>query len=583
MRGQFFKFGAKGLEPPPIEPGDRSFLFQIIWAHIPWAWNRLRVDSKIIACAAFGLVLFLTIFFVSVAVLNQQFCALFDFINSNIEKCSTKDADIACKCAVAPTFADIKDNFLGEMNWALLIGGYFVARAGQHILDWREWHTTWAHTHGDRANGFWRKKVGAQDYPCLILGRGGSGKSTLAEIMEHDYLRRQIFRPSGFKDEGGDENLVARTEGAVGGDVRRYNVTWRPGLYKVGRLAEAYDMPGQITTDWEEAIKEVSECRRVAIFNVVTFGFNSTLRKFEIVDTSDTGITYEASKDLVRRGLLPVCASKKTAIGANPAATVTKYCKRSKKIVPREYIRAYRDDILGKELKDFEIVVDVITRSWPNTKKSSGSVVENKEKERNNKEKGRSDNKTAPKLLIVHIVNMADCWLDSSLNKDLELGESWSAAARAVKDYYLGGKFGQQHQRLREAFREGDVAISVLPASFQFGETKHGVDDELVIFDSVDELRAQLEAEMKDIDELSEKKVAMPVGAESIDFDTFSEKKVAMQAELGKMTVKTLRALRKELYRDYKSNWSATTIGHRYKAEKRRGFFETDIYDLMVG
>jgi hypothetical protein len=69
----------------------------------------------------------------------------------------------------------------------------------------------------------------------------------------------------------------------------------------------------------------------------------------------------------------------------------------------------------------------------------------------------------------------------------------------------------------------------------------------------------------------------------STNFDARLEFKVKKQAMLGQMTIKSLRALRKELYRPYpdfwtgRSTWGANaTIGHSYVDALNKA---TDIYD----
>ncbi|MEM6414284.1 MAG: hypothetical protein AAF720_06455 [Pseudomonadota bacterium] len=150
---------------------------------------------------------------------------------------------------------------------------FLLFRIGQHVFDLRDWHKPWSYAHLDRfIHSFCH--LGAKGFPCLIVGGGGSGKSTLAAILEKEFLRRQIFRPSGFIDEGGEQRLVTRVAGgdSIANEIRDYKVTWRPERYKVGRLADAYDLPGQIKQDWAAAIEKVSNRRRVAIINVVTGG-----------------------------------------------------------------------------------------------------------------------------------------------------------------------------------------------------------------------------------------------------------------------------------------------------------------------
>jgi hypothetical protein len=160
-------------------------------------------------------------------------------------------------------------------------------RIFQHSIDYSDWHTPWAQAHLDRVSaplGF----PGPRDFPCMIVGIGGSGKSTLAQTLERTFLSRRRIKIRSGGDIGEERETVSRgAEGqGVGGRLKPYSVTWAPGRYKIGRLAEAYDLPGQITEDWSSAFIDLTNCahgraRRVVILHVVSNGFNANIQKFK--------------------------------------------------------------------------------------------------------------------------------------------------------------------------------------------------------------------------------------------------------------------------------------------------------------
>lgn len=524
-----FRFASKDLKPRSINflEALKTF-YKIPWGAFLWALNRLNMEMRPVLAGLASAFIFLIFFFITRYFFHKTFSPS-EIVHINFDNVFYCIKSLRKDCA--PEVTDYIRGLViymwtplqNEVPWlwgGLLLFGYLLA---QHVLDWREWHTPFADAEQNRFVPL-AKRPPNNDYPCLIVGRGGSGKSTLAQVMENEYLRRKLFKPRGFQDLGSEDELVARSGASIGGDVRQYQVSWRPDMYRVGRLAEAYDMPGQITKDWEHAIADVQDCRRVAIFNVVTYGCNNYIRKFNIKSPNDG-----CDADLIDEGVLrkksqcECCEEYKSITHTDDRALGQPSCS----IFCVDYLRAYQDKFREKEINDFDEFARAIEKKW---------------------------NSNAPKLLLVHVVNMADCWIDMSK-------PNWRQNADAIGKHYRTedpakeGSFGPSNALLRKLYRkqgrEDDLVIGVLPASFEFGETTHEKDNSdkpPAIFSSTWD---------KDGD----------------DFDSALEMKVAKQAILGNMTIKTLRALRKELYRQF-NNWSVeegagidsvSLLGYEYK------------------
>lgn len=569
MTGQFFKFAVKGLRPRPF--GLSDWCCAIFWptfALVAWAWNWLHIEVRAIIPFLAGLIVFVVTSILVLLLLGgaqaseNAACECLKIFSHERLRWLTSDkihliAPALCGNVVFQKFLSGVMQVGSEIPWLAVVAAYFFARFGQHILDWRDWQTPWAHAHMDRVRAKFGH-AGAQDFPILILGRGGSGKSTLAQILEHDFLRRQIFKPSGFQDQGGDERLVVRsTAGAVGGSVRKYDITWRPDLYKVGRLAEAYDMPGQILDDWERAIKEMKNCRRVAIINVVTCGYNATIRKFKLCPREESD-NRGPELDL-NNGKIYYSLQKENPNDKSPNFLPTKnsdvkkqdwesYCLHHPDNA--EQLTKYREHIMADERKVFSEVVGFVKDFW-----KKGDLY--------------------PKLLVIHVVEMADLWTKHSEKDD------WRTKSLSVLAHYdiesvhneynnfehLGVSEGKAepffalNKELIEHLGEKNVTIKVLPASLLSGKRTHSEEDDFIIFDSEYEFDAN------------------HCQKQGSNFEDTMIEKVKKNAILGRSTVKTIRAIRLALYRAYSDKWrDRSTIGVAYPREDQNN--ELDLYDV---
>lgn len=546
MSGQLFKFAVKDLRP-------RRFGLLGVWGavigptfgHLIWLFNWVRINLRILLLFVFAAFVF-TITFTAVDLLIEYgFSNLHKF--KELLLCSR--TSLLDDSSIFPLLGKFFSGVAHSLHQTPIYGiaiTYFIARFVQHVFDWRGWHATWFTEHWDR----FRAKLGYPgrcDFPVLILGRGGSGKSTLAKILQYGFVRRQIFRPAGFQYEGNDESVVVRDpKNDIGGPVGKYNVTWRPDLYKVGRLAAAYDMPGQIVDDWIKAIKLVNDRRRVAIIYPVTNGYNATIRKFELEQCNPKNPS---------EFIIDPKYGKIYGIANNISDNYKKYSLS--RAENNSVLTVYRQHIMRDEYNSFEKIVEAIEENWV------GNIK--------------------PKLLLIHVVNMADLWT-SHHKKD-----KWRDTSRAVLAHYdikavykkfrsvegLGVSedeakpFYLLNQRLIDHLGKKNVSVKVLPAAFHSGKRTHDAYDKFAIFDSEYEFEPE---------EYEARKESVP------NFDERMRKTVEKKEILGRTSVKTIRAIRLALYRAYSEDWSdRSRVGETYAVDghgKKKQTDEKDLYDV---
>ncbi|MGF1543198.1 MAG: hypothetical protein ACFB00_01600 [Parvularculaceae bacterium] len=376
----------------------------------------------------------------------------------------------------------------------------------QHIVDKRGWHKSWRGANFDRFSLNLSRPHGALDFPILVFGVGGAGKTTLAGIMETEFLRRRIIKPRGLSEFDSEESLVVRNDGGLGGSVRNYEITWRPELYKVGRLAEAYDMPGQIIGDWESALSASAASRRVAIFNVLTNGYSASLRKFNAVERPAGEISDDDLRRLVREEKL-LLQPREDGVNA----------------IDERYLEQYREHIFEREAASFDCVADFIVRHW-----------------------GRASNR--PKLVVMHVVNMAAFWwgvdggspdggsLDGGpVGSRLRPGD-WNET-QAVYERLFKASYDKLKGELGD-----DVFVHFAPVSLLFGDLDH-------------EFIPARAAAGPNAKKATMKLFRIDADADETDPEATKVRRAHYQRELAIRSVEALRRLRFEMFRPYRGPW----------------------------
>lgn len=402
--------------------------------------------------------------------------------------------------------------FEASSTLPIVVMAYFLVRTIQHLVDRKSWHVPWSTAHWSRAGarlGFGRER----DFPCIVIGVGGSGKSTLAAILEQTYLSRRLIKFSRGGDVGEERETISRGAGesGIGGEILPYTVSWAPARYRVGRMADVYDLPGQIVDDWVDAFAQMSAShdrkspRRFAIFHVVSNGFNANIRKFkpDKVEKNDnkTGSDFRAYVDC---GKIPYYEEQ----GGNP-------------VVPNKYLREYNAIYRQREIDAFrQFASRIAAQSYPR-------------------------NKETIEVLLLHVVGMAHHWAEFQVTEEAGVRLDMDKSIE-VKDFYLN-ELADAHADLRQ-MRGVSLTVDILPASLQFGDVTVKIpasDKELKLFGATG-----IAGKERARDDAENDKKPLPCCEEhDLPYEDESRLKVLRHSALAHATMKTVRALRLALHR----------------------------------
>ncbi len=422
-----------------------------------------------------------------------------------------------------------------SIDFLFVVSAYVLIRTVQHLVDRRSWHTPWSTAHASRAAaplGFAKER----DFPCMIIGVGGSGKSTLAGILEQTYLKRRLFRIRTGGDIGEERETISRGAGesGIGGEILPYSVTWAPARYRVGRMADVYDLPGQLVDDWIEAFSQMAALenrrspRRMAIVHVVSNGYNANIRKFKpykVEDADKAGVDLQ--KD-VNCGRIPYSE------------------ENGRPKVLAGYLKAYNQTY---RMRDIEAI------------RNFASGIKHLAKKRAPSDKKPID------ILLLHVVGMAHHWAEFHVDDEakLRLDEDSTDNARA----FYSNELSKAHAELRDAYWIR-LKVDFLPASFQFGDVEVDIptsDEKLKLFTA-----GKTEGKERIIGSgRCDKESRLSLEEARVHYEEESRLNVLRHSALAHATMKTVRAVRLALHRKPQS-WFDEQL-----PTKRP---EVDIFDL---